>query len=120
MANLYIRIEAEAGEDSALVEIREYHANITRIEKNGVRLQGGLEETEKTVLEDRSFLNIRDILQFAEELDVEDVREILERQIEYNMAIAEEGLRNSYGANIGKTLLFLMRNFVNWSLRRQN
>ena len=104
VANLYIRIEAEAGEDTALVEIREYHANITRIEKNGIRLQDGSEETEKAVLEDRSFLNIRDILQFADELNVEDVREILENQIRCNSAISEEGLRHPWGAQVGRTI----------------
>jgi L-cysteine desulfidase len=48
---------------------------------------------------------IEDIVDFANSVDVEDVREVLTRQISYNMAIAEEGLKNSYGANIGKTLL---------------
>ena len=103
-ANLYIRIEAQAGRDSALVEIREYHANITRMEKNGVRIHSASEETEKAVLEDRSFLNVQDILQFAEELDVEDVREILENQILCNSAISEEGLRHPWGAQVGRTI----------------
>jgi L-cysteine desulfidase len=38
-------------------------------------------------------------------VDPEDVREVLERQISYNMAIAEEGIRGNYGANIGSVLL---------------
>ena len=38
-------------------------------------------------------------------MDLADVREVLERQVRYNMAIAEEGLRGNYGANIGKVLL---------------
>ena len=104
VANLYIRIEAEAGNDTALVEIREYHANITRLEKNGVRLKSGSEETEKAVLEDRTYLNVRDILQFADELNVEDVREILENQIRCNSAISEEGLRHPWGAQVGRTI----------------
>ena len=104
VANLYIRIEAEAGNDTALVEIREYHANITRLEKNGIRLKSGSEETEKAVLEDRTYLNVRDILQFADELNVEDVREILENQIRCNSAISEEGLRHPWGAQVGRTI----------------
>ena len=47
----------------------------------------------------------RRYVDFADSVDLYDVRELLERQIAYNMAIAEEGLRHSYGANIGKTLL---------------
>ena len=54
---------------------------------------------------DKSILNVGDIIQFADELCVEDVKETLDRQIAYNMAIAEEGLKNNYGANIGKVLL---------------
>ena len=44
------------------------------------------------------------IWDFANTVDVEDVRETLERQMKYNMAIAEEGMKNDYGANIGKVL----------------
>ena len=42
---------------------------------------------------------------FADAVEIDDVKETLDRQIEYNMAIAEEGLKNNYGANIGKVLL---------------
>ena len=60
---------------------------------------------------------VEGIVQFAECLDVEDVREVLERQIDYNMAIAREGLRNSYGANIGKTVLRGRENDINYQMR---
>lgn len=48
---------------------------------------------------------MRDILDFAETVRLEDVSDLLERQIQYNLAISEEGLRGNYGASIGKTLL---------------
>ena len=54
---------------------------------------------------DHSILNIEDIIDFANTVDTEDVKEVLERQIRYNTAISEEGLRGNYGANIGKVLL---------------
>ena len=54
---------------------------------------------------DRACLSIENICRFVNELDLADVEETLNRQIEYNMAIAEEGLKNPYGANIGKVLL---------------
>lgn len=54
---------------------------------------------------DRSFLNVKDIVEFADIVNLEDVKETLERQIKYNMAIAEEGLRNDYGACIGQILI---------------
>lgn len=89
---------------TARVRIADRHTNVVLIEKDGETLfsREFEEEHEK---EDRSVLNVRDIVRFADELNVEDVKEILDRQIEYNMAIAEEGLRGDYGANIGKTYL---------------
>ena len=59
-------------------------------------------DREKT---DKSILSVEDILAFAEIVREEDVKETLDRQISYNMAIAEEGLKNDYGANVGKVLL---------------
>ena len=54
---------------------------------------------------DRSGLSVENIIEFADKVDVADVEEVLQRQIDYNMAIAEKGLKESYGANIGKVLL---------------
>ena len=54
---------------------------------------------------DRSALSIESIIEFADNVKIEDIREVIERQIECNMAIAEEGLTNDYGANIGKVYL---------------
>ncbi len=53
---------------------------------------------------DRTLLNVRDIVTYAEEVDLETLRPLLLRQIEMNMAIAEEGLRADYGASIGRLL----------------
>jgi L-cysteine desulfidase len=50
-------------------------------------------------------LNVENIVNFADTVDIEDVREVIERQIDYNSAISAEGLAGNYGANIGKTLL---------------
>ena len=52
-------------------------------------------------LTDRTLLNLADIMNFANTVDVEDLKHVLDPQIKCNMAIAEEGLRNNYGANIG-------------------
>lgn len=61
---------------------------------------------------DHSLLEVEKIVTFAEEVLLEDVTEVLERQISYNKAIAEEGLRGNYGANIGKVLLNAYGNSV--------
>ena len=94
------------GVSYARVRIANYHTNIVLVEKNGEILEkkpvaGESEEG----LTDRSLLNMKDILDFARTVDIEDVREVLERQIDYNWAIAEEGIRGNYGANIGSVLL---------------
>ena len=54
---------------------------------------------------DKSQLNLKDILEFADTVNLEDVRELLETQISYNTAIAEEGLNNFWGASVGRTIL---------------
>lgn len=88
------------------VRIANYHTNIVLIEKNGEILKEVPVEGEKEEgLTDRSLLNMKDIYDFAETVDIEDIREVLGRQIEYNMTIAEEGLRGDYGANVGSVLL---------------
>lgn len=94
------------GEHSAQVRIAVFHTNIVHVEKDGevlvdIPVHGDSEET----LTDRSLLDMEHIWDFANTVDVEDVRSILEPQIRCNMAIAEEGLRGSYGANIGSVLL---------------
>ena len=94
------------GEEYAKVRIVNYHTNIVLIEKNGeVLMEVDVQGEGESGLTDRSILNIADILDFAESVDVEDIREVLSRQIQYNTAIAEEGLRGDYGSNIGRMLL---------------
>ena len=100
-----IMITAYAGGESAFVRIVEYHTNIVLIKKNGETLFEKEAVEKSDGLTDRSVLSIERIVEFGEIVDLEDVKELLERQINYNMAIAEEGLKNNYGANVGKTLL---------------
>lgn len=101
-----IAIRAWAGEDSALVRIVNYHTNIVRVERNDqvlkeVEAQAAAEEG----LTDKSVLTVEGILEFAREAALADVEEAVGRQVRYNTAIAQEGLRGDYGANIGKVLL---------------
>ena len=94
------------GEDTVTVRIVNYHTNIVHIEKNGeVLLEVPIEGEDESGLTDRSCLNIADILDFANSVDINDVKELLDRQIAYNTAIAAEGLRGDYGSNIGSILL---------------
>ena len=97
-----------AGNEHVRLRITDYHTNIVYIEKNGVVLlqSGNVEEAGKAEgLTDRSCMSVEDILDFVNTMDVDDVREMVARQVSYNYAIAEEGMQNNWGANIGKVLL---------------
>ena len=101
-----IAIRAWAGEDSALVRIVNYHTNIVRVERNGqvlkeVEAQAAAEEG----LTDKSVLTVEGILELGRGAALADGAEAVGRQVRYNTAIAQEGLRGDYGANIGKVLL---------------
>lgn len=94
------------GESYAKVRIANYHTNVVLIEKDGQILhQIEVEGEKEEGLTDRSLLNVEDILDFANSVAVEDIKETLDRQIAYNTAISQEGLAGDYGANIGTVLL---------------
>ena len=102
---LDIDLHMYKGTDSVRLRICDYHTNIVLIEKNGQVLLKKDESAAAGSETDRSVLNVHDILDFAESVCIDDVRDMLERQIDYNLAISEEGLSGNYGASIGKTLL---------------
>ena len=105
VSSLQIIVEMRAGEDTSLVEIAFAHTNIVRIEKNGETLfKKGLTARSATET-DRSLLNLKDIYDFANTVEISEVRDLLERQVECNLKIAEEGFSNKYGANVGATIL---------------
>lgn len=88
------------------LRIADYHTNIVYIEKTGeVIYDVGIVNAKETGLPDRGLLNVKDIIEFADSVCIEDVRDTLERQIKYNSAIAKMGMENNYGANIGRVLL---------------
>jgi L-cysteine desulfidase len=96
-----------AGEEQATVHIRHFHTNIISICKNGkqIELDNQCEEVPVTGKTDRTCLNVKDILDFAEHVEIDDVKEVLQRQIDFNYGIACEGIQNDWGANVGSTML---------------
>ncbi len=103
---LDIRLTGWAEEHSVSVHIANSHSNIVREERDGeVLLEKPVTDSAEDNLTDKSVLNVADILEFADTVDLEDAIPLLQRQIDCNTAIAEEGLRNSWGANIGSVLL---------------
>lgn len=102
--SLYIRVEVEAGDERALVEIKNKHDHISKIEKNG-HLIFSQDDLVAKAAADKSKLNLKDILEFADTVLPEDVKEMLDLQIQYNSAISREGLKHPWGAKVGQTLL---------------
>lgn len=98
-----IGITLYSANHSAFVRICDTHTNVVLICKDGETLyENPPKDVERA---DRSSLTVESIIAYADSVAILDIKETLDRQISYNMAIAEEGLKNSYGANIGKVLL---------------
>ena len=101
------------GTDTSMVRIANYHTNVVHIEKNGEVIRDiPVNGEEEEGLTDRSLLDMEHIWDFIHTVDVNDIREVLERQKTYNMAIAREGMRGQYGSNIGALLLDMNGNDV--------
>jgi len=103
--NLNIIIDVTKGSETASVEVKYSHTNIVKIVKNGETIFSIDDEDKKNSLTNRDALNIKDIILFADEVKIDDIKEVIGRQIDMNTAISEEGILNEYGATIGRTLL---------------
>lgn len=95
--------------DKDVVEGRivDNHTNIVYLRKNDeIFINRDLSNSIKVNdLEDHNLLNVKDIFEFATNIDLKEVESLIEEQIKCNMSIAQAGLNSNYGANIGNTLL---------------
>lgn len=114
-----IAVSLYSDSDEAFARIVGYHTNVVRVERNGevvYNAENGDEEFsvhgEKTELADRSVLSVKGIVEFIKTTDVKDLEKTVGKQIEYNVAIGNEGLKNDYGASVGKVLLSSFGNDV--------
>ena len=101
----HIQVILTANGHLAEIEIAGQHTNIIYLALDGAPIIQN--QYEETVAEpaDRYLLTVEDIIEFADTVKLDDVRDILSRQIEYNTAIAREGLSGKWGAQVGKTIL---------------
>lgn len=106
---LYIEAIVRAGGESAEVVVRDSHTGISSIRKNGrviFEKAAGMGGTgEDKARPGYGMLNVRDIVAFADTVDLGEISELLETQIRLNEAISDEGLAKEYGASVGKTIL---------------
>lgn len=101
---LHIILELYAGEQSVILEIRYDHTNITRITKNKEIIFQADDEDKSGMLTDRTLLDLSLIKEFADNVKLEDVKELLDKQIHNNIAIAQAGMTGKYGIGIGRVL----------------
>lgn len=106
-ANLSIQIQMFNNDDWVKVSLFHTHTNITKIEKNGeIIFEKSCDpDNFNASLTDRSVLSLKGIQEFANICDLERLRDLLDKQIAINMAIAKEGIEQGYGACVGKTIL---------------
>ncbi|MBO8461460.1 MAG: serine dehydratase subunit alpha family protein [Firmicutes bacterium] len=108
--NLYIDITVYFDNHSAQVVISDSHTNIIKIVKDDTVIYDKVNKiahVENSAPADKSLLNVKDIIEFANTVNIDDIKPILERQVKCNMAIASEGIKNKYEANVGRNLLAL-------------
>ena len=100
-----ILIQMKNESEEVKVRLLDRHTNLVYVEKNGeILVRNEAEEEDGGIKTDRTLLTVENIVNFVNEVDMNDVRELLERQINCNMAIAEEGMRHNYGACIGQVI----------------
>ena len=100
---LHLIIEAKAKEHTVLVELKNAHTHIVRIEKDGVCLFHAEEQgTNEDGCTDHGCLTVQGIIEFADTCELEDIESVLRRQVECNLEIAKEGLKNTWGAGVGQ------------------
>ena len=106
---LYVRVELIRGEHTSLVEIQKSHLNITKVQKDGkdITRQYQYRECVGEVNGSEYKLKLKDIYNFAYETEIGDLENLMKLQITHNGRIAEEGMKNDYGAKVGKNYLKL-------------
>lgn len=101
------KIYGTHGDSFAFVHFADRHTNVVCVDLNNSditeRYKQG-ESAEEDDDADRGLLTVEDIIDYADNVPLEDVAEIIRRQISLNTAIAEEGLSKDYGASIGRLL----------------
>lgn len=105
--NLHIICIAESGNDTVEVEIIKSHTNISLVKKNGKVLfenRPSEDDTQYSTI-NYDFMNFEGVCNFADVFKIDDLKDLFDLEIECNNAIAEEGLKNNYGANVGKTIM---------------
>jgi L-cysteine desulfidase len=110
---IYLLVRAYAAQSWSEVLLRGTHTNIVRERKDGTIIlekKHWNEPDDDNNYENRDFLSLQVILEFADHLNIADVKQMFDTQIKMAEAISDEGLDHTYGANVGKMLLKIYGN----------
>lgn len=100
---LHIIARCQAGGHEALAEICDQHTHLVRLAFDGEnKMEDHVDSSTAEQSFDFSDLQLKDLIDYAEEGDFGEAEDSLQRQLKLNSAIAEEGLSNKWGANIGQ------------------
>lgn len=102
---LHFILTMKAGDDSVSLEIIDSHMNLGEVWKNKKRCRRLEEKIQQDSKEGEEHFSIRKIFCYACQADLEEVSELLRRQVSCNMAIAREGMKHAWGASVGPVLL---------------
>ena len=105
--NLHYILTCKLKDQKCEIEVKNLHTNITRMTMNDdvIFEKETVNHEYFGVESDRSFLTIEKILNFVNWVAPEKILPLLEPQVYYNMAIAEEGLKGRFSVSIGPTIL---------------
>lgn len=111
-ATLHIIITGKYKNDTVSVEIRDGHTNVVSIIRNGEQLCSQLDEIDNNPQDSHSIngITLQEIIHFSRYSDYTSLIDLLDQEIQYNLQIAQEGLNNPYGVNVGKTILLTSDN----------
>lgn len=104
--NLDIEIVAEDDKKNTVdVEIKNKHTNIVKITKNDEVIHIDNCYTHTPEYENYDELSAKDIYEYANNVDLDEVKDLLEKQITLNSDISDEGLTGKWGVAMGKILI---------------
>lgn len=115
---LHVKAVITSGSDSAVAEIKELHNNIVYLSLNDIeitdsnllsKVAGSSGKSAMALLEEWLMdLKLDDIYEMIDEIDEEDLA-FLKKGVEYNVTLAEYGLKYGSGLGIGKAIERLLK-----------
>ena len=100
---LYVKVDAVTERHHTWAIIERDHDNIVETGIDGKSERVEVSEDEKSKSNRDYNLTLKEIYSFPDDLDFEDIKFILESRT-LNLRLAQEGLKGSYGLNVGRTI----------------